>query len=129
MSEHDYLVRTLINDLFFYGFTNIQADVAGYAKPGALAWVPTDEDFIPDVTAVAPDGSFHIFEVEATKEELEKLHTRKQLATFGTYATENKDVYAWLVYPRHLEFIANIVARRINFFILSVTRPTPQLRW
>lgn len=129
ISEHDYLVRLVITHLLFEGFENIHAALAGYAQPEPITWVRTDENFIPDIQATAPDGVIHIFEVEATEADLDKLHTRKQLAVFGTFATEHPGYRAWVVGPRHLEAKLNDVAQQINFFIFSVTRPVPSLNF
>jgi hypothetical protein len=129
ISEHDYLVRLVVTDLMYEGFNDIYVDLPGFAQPQAITWVESAERFIPDIQATAPDGVVHIFEVEATEEDLDTLHTKKQLAVFGTFATEHAGHRAWVVGPRHLEGKLNDVAREINFFILSITRPVPKLNF
>lgn len=91
-SEHDQMVRAVVNHLVEKGYRNIRADLPGHSCPELVKG--TKQDHIPDVTA---DGV--IVEVE-TSDTIKDDHTTSQWSLFSDHATKSRQIF-WVVVPNH----------------------------
>lgn len=106
-TDHDTLVKRVVNHLEQKGYGNICADLAGYPQPETIEG--TKQDHIPDVTA---DGV--IVEVE-TADSLDTDHTTSQFSLFADHAAKNGKEF-WVVVPKGADGAAN---QRLNALGIS----------
>ncbi|MBO8183121.1 MAG: hypothetical protein H0Z28_10075 [Archaeoglobus sp.] len=106
-SDHDKMVRYVVDYLKDKGFRNIKADISGFDKPNKIIWKTTGEGHIPDVTA--ENGSLHIFEVE-TEDSINDQHTEDQWELFAAYAKKYSAKF-WVVVPQGSRDLAE---KRLN---------------
>lgn len=93
-TDHDTLVKRVVNHLEEKGYRNICADLAGYTRPELIEG--TKQDHIPDVTA---DGV--IVEVE-TADSVSSDHTASQFYLFADHAAKNGKEF-WVVVPKGVD--------------------------
>jgi hypothetical protein len=84
---HEALVQWLVTQLHAKGYSNIKADLPGWAQPPKITWTSTGEGHIPDASAHA-GGRECIFEVE-TEDTISIEHTKSQLTLFDAYAKQH----------------------------------------
>lgn len=116
MSEHDQLVKNVIDNLIRAGFTDIKADFEGWNKPEGIHWTSNPNiNYIPDIVATKYEN-VEIFEIE-TASSINLSHTEEQIKLFYTYAENNKAKFQ-LVVPKA---IANDAINLVNKLGLNIS--------
>jgi hypothetical protein len=89
-SEHDSLVRMMLNYYSTQGYVNIRADLEGCSRPDKFYWNGREnETFIPDLTCQKNDPKRTQIILEAeTCESLGLDHTRQQFKLFSANARQ-----------------------------------------
>ncbi len=127
MSQHDVMVRNKALELIGCGFRNVRVHLPGYTRPDAIPAMCGYGTYIPDVTGFAPDGTFHVFEIETERDGLNCDHTFQQCLAFGAYSLRAPGVKAWLTYPAELDAVGEAVANGVNAFLASIHNPPSAL--
>ncbi|HOO49660.1 MAG TPA: hypothetical protein PLK94_00065 [Alphaproteobacteria bacterium] len=91
LSVHDAEVYRTVELLNERGFLDIQADLPGFNQPEIVIG-PDGDAHIPDVTAVSPEGTLHIIEVE-TPDSVNTEHAHEQAETFNAAAQREGGVF------------------------------------
>jgi len=79
-TEHDGMVKSVVNFVKAEGHSNIKADLEGYDKPELIYWKSTGKGHYPDVTSTKSEN--YIFEVE-TDDSINDSHTEDQWKLFS----------------------------------------------
>lgn len=111
MATHDSMVKTLADYLKGNGYTNVLADVPGFARPAEICWKDRRECHIPDVTATHAQTRY-VFEVE-TDESIGIEHTESQFKLFNASCTQFGGVFC-VVVPKSVLPVANQVLQRLG---------------
>lgn len=93
-SEHDSMVRSIINYIKGEKHSSIRADLQGYEKPELIYWSGTKKGHYPDVTST--EGQNYIFEVE-TDDSINDSHTEDQWRLFSANAKEHSKTFIVVV--------------------------------
>lgn len=88
-SDHDIMVRKIIEEITKTGYSDIRADLPNEKKPDLI------NNCIPDVTGKIPPWLF-IFEVE-TDDSIDDSHTESQWKTFADYAIINNERFVVVI--------------------------------
>lgn len=111
MPTHDSMVKSVADHLATNGYTNVMADVQGYACPGEICWKSTRTCHIPDVTARC-DETRYIFEIE-TEETIAVEHTQSQFKLFHASCAQFGGVFC-VVVPKASVATANRVLAQLG---------------
>lgn len=94
---HDTLISKALNFLLANKYTNIRADLSGWAKPETISWSNGAGSHIPDLTAENASIGL-VFEME-TQETIFDDHTASQWALFSAFALQHGKEF-WVVVPK-----------------------------
>ncbi len=95
-TDHERLVKKVVELLGGKGYENIKADLPDFEKPKKIVWQSTGEGFFPDVTVYKDD--FRIFKV-VTADFAADDKTDEVWKLFASYAEVN-DAMFYVVFPK-----------------------------
>lgn len=93
-SEHDSMVKAIVNHVKANGHSDIKADLEGYEKPELIYWSSTKKGYYPDITSTKRQN--YIFEVE-TDDSINDSHTEDQWKLFSANAKEHSKTFIVVV--------------------------------
>jgi len=98
-TEHDSLVARAAEYLVQKGYTDVKADVTGWATPEKKTWKHTGQGHIPDATG---QGNVNALVEVETADPIYDEHTEDQWTLFATYAKEHSEEF-WVLVPKGSE--------------------------
>jgi len=115
-TEHNSMVKSVVNHVRADGHSNIKADLEGYDKPELIYWERTKKGYYPDVTSTKSQN--YMFEVE-TDDSINDLHTEDQWKLFSANARANSKKFI-VVVPKGSEQQAWQRVRELGIFVDNV---------
>lgn len=94
-SQHDQMVKFVIDYLLSNNFSSVKADLSGFTKPAKITWESNGQGHIPDVTAEGKESN--LFEIE-TEDSIFDDHTADQWSLFAAYSQQHGKQF-WVVVP------------------------------
>lgn len=112
------IIEAVVDFIKSQDFSNIKADMPGYATPQKLVWSSTGSGYTPDITAVK-DNTLLLFVVKDPNEDAQKQVEKWRL--FSSY-TSGENRICYIVSMTHQEFtVKNILEEnQIKARVLTV---------
>lgn len=112
------IIEAVVDFIAGQEFSNIKADIPGYATPQKLVWSSTGSGYTPDITAIK-DDTLLLFVVKDPNEDANKQIEKWKL--FSSY-TSGENRICYIVSMTHQEFtVKSILAEnKIKAKVLTV---------